>query len=70
MMIKLTTLARGIEFSYEGSILQGTTIYFGKGNKIFIQRESYQLLIEHFKGMKVRIGTLRTNPPLVARGIG
>lgn len=67
-MIKSTTLAREVEFSYEGSIFQGTAIYFGKGYKIFIKKESYTLLIDHFKGMKVKIGTSRTTSPSGSMG--
>jgi hypothetical protein len=45
------------DFEYVGSVESGTTIYFGKDEKIFISKENYTKLLERFKGQTVTIGT-------------
>jgi hypothetical protein len=59
-----TWSGRGEDFSYTGSVAQGTEIVFGKNkNKARVSAEQYRDLIQHFKGKTVEIGTSHDNPP-------
>ena len=50
-------------FSYEGSVKEGTAIYYGEGRKMEFQAEIYSTLLKKFCGKEVPIGTSRTDPP-------
>jgi hypothetical protein len=59
-----TWAGRGADFSYTGSIDQGTEITFGiMKNKIKVSAEQYTSLLNHFKGKTVEIGTSHDDPP-------
>lgn len=59
-----TWAGRGADFSYTGSVAQGTEITYGiNKNKIKVTAEKYSALINHFKGKTVEIGTSHDNPP-------
>jgi len=59
-----TWAGRGADFSYTGSVAQGTEITYGvKKNKIKVTAEQYKDLISHFKGKTVEIGTSHDDPP-------
>lgn len=64
-MQTLKTWAGRSEFSYEGSVSQGTTIIYGKRNRtsVNITASQYNALLNHFQGRTVDIGTIRNNPP-------
>ena len=60
----LPTWAAKSEFKYEGSVADGTTIYYGTtGSKSYISSEQYSQLLNHFRSRSANIGTSRTNPP-------
>lgn len=65
---KLKTWAGKSEFCYEGSIKQGTKIYFGKCNSVNISAEKYEDMLNYFRGSVVNIGTSRTEPPSYSVG--
>jgi hypothetical protein len=67
-LIKVATWGMRSEFSYEGSVNEGTTIYFGKSNKIYISKQEYKNLLRHYKYKKVNVGTSRTHPPVGSVG--
>jgi len=55
---------KGEDFSYSGSVAQGTEIAYGiNKNKIKVTAAQYRDLILHFKGKTVEIGTSHDNPP-------
>jgi hypothetical protein len=59
-----TWAGRGADFSYTGSITQGTEITYGiNNNKARVTSQQYSDLIKHFKGKTVEIGTSHDNPP-------
>lgn len=62
-MTRLLTWAGRSSFNYEGSIITGTVIHYGKGYKAFISENKYIELVEHFKGRIANIGTSHDNPP-------
>ncbi|WP_407282368.1 hypothetical protein V7O61_06480 [Methanolobus sp. WCC1] len=63
-MKTLPTWAKKSEFKYDGSVANGTTIYYGINNHpIRITSEQYSQLLTHFRGKSVNIGTSRVNPP-------
>jgi hypothetical protein len=63
-MKTLPTWAKKSEFKYDGSVANGTTIYYGTNNHpIRITSEQYSQLLTHFTGKSVNIGTSRVNPP-------
>lgn len=63
------TLARGVEFRYDGNLAQGTTIEFGQGRTCNVSREEYNLLRTAFvKGAVVSVGASHTNPPADSLG--
>jgi len=62
-MRTLKTWAGRSEFSYEGSVAQGTTIIYGKRNRLNITASQYNALLNHFQSRTVDIGTSRDNPP-------
>lgn len=62
-MKSLPTWGGRSEFEYDGSIPEGTVIYYGSGFKISISSEQYSQLLNHFRGKSVNIGTSRDNPP-------
>jgi len=60
------------EFCYEGTVNEGTIIYFGshengkfKNRPIFISNEEYQKLLQEFKGKNepIILGTSHDKPP-------
>lgn len=58
------TIARGVEFSYEGSPLHGTTIHFGANRTCEVGGNEYRLLRDAFPaGTLVTVGASRDNPP-------
>ena len=62
-MQTLKTWARRSEFSYTGSVKDGTRITYGSGFSATISAAQYAKLLDHFRGRTVDIGTSRTNPP-------
>lgn len=62
-MQTLKTWAGKSEFSYEGSVTQGTTIYLGKGSRLNITANQYSTLLDYFLGRTVDIGTSRDKTP-------
>lgn len=59
-----TWAGRGADFSYTGSVAQGTEITYGSNkNRARVTAEQYRALIQHFKGNTVEIGTSHDNPP-------
>ena len=69
-MITLETWACRSSFQYEGSVKEGTKLYFGTGfkNSVFVNEQSYQALLAHFQGRTVNMGTSRTDPPIDSVG--
>lgn len=59
----MDTWGRKSTFSYTGNVKSGTQITFGKGWKTFVSARDYEMLLKHFKGRRVRCGTIRTGPP-------
>ena len=54
----------GADFSYTGSVAQGTEITYGiNKNKIKVTAAQYSDLITHFKSKTVEIGTSHDSPP-------
>jgi hypothetical protein len=51
------------QFSYTGSVAQGTEIIYGNRNKINVSATQYSSLLSHFRGSTVEIGTSHTEPP-------
>jgi len=62
-MTELTTWAGRSKFSYEGSLTEGVTIYFGAGHKQRILGCQWANLLEAFSGKTVKVGTSRHQPP-------
>lgn len=58
------------QFKYEGSVVTGTTIFYGKEcrYKVKINAEDYAALKEHFRGRTIKVGTSRDDPPRGSRG--
>ncbi|MFZ3131628.1 MAG: hypothetical protein WA125_11140 [Desulfosporosinus sp.] len=61
-MVELQTWAGKSNFSYSGSVEQGTQI-IGNGFSIKISTDEYSKMLTSFKGLTVNIGTSRTDPP-------
>ena len=61
----LSTLGGKSTFAYEGSILVGTKIHFGKEhkNKIEITATQYTALIKQFEDKTILVGNSRRNRP-------
>ena len=50
-------------FKYQGSVRQGTQIWFGKSqNLLTVSASQYMRLLDHFKGKEVPVGTSRDKP--------
>lgn len=62
-MKTLNTWAGRSKFHYDGSVKEGTTIFFGKNSFQKINSNQYSKLLKHFQGRTVNIGTSRTDPP-------
>lgn len=63
-MEELKTWAGRSDFSYTGSVEQGTTISFGKkGYSSKITSDVYSKMLTDFRGLTVIIGTSRDHPP-------
>lgn len=63
------TLARGVEFRYDGNPELGTSIEFGDGYTCNMTVEEYSALRNAFpQGSIVRVGASRTNPPEASLG--
>jgi len=60
-MTELKTWGGRSRFKYDGSVLRGTTIYFGKKSKVSIQTSTYQALLNGFHQCVVTVGTSRTD---------
>jgi len=63
MRKQLQTWDNRSEFEYEGSVAEGTQIFYGTGQESYISKAQYQALLQHFAGRTVKCGTSRTNPP-------
>ncbi len=61
MRIRLSTSAGRSEFEFEGSVSEGTHIYYGNGHESYVTKAQYERLLSHFKGKTVKIGTSRCN---------
>ena len=74
-MPALPTWGGRSQFRYEGSVVTGTDIYYGKGRngkgwKIRIGANQYSALRRHFRNRgNIPIGTSRTNPPSGSLGV-
>ena len=62
-MPTLTTWGERSQFSYLGSVTQGTAITYGKGFSVTVSAGEYHALLTHFQGQTVDIGTSHDNPP-------
>jgi hypothetical protein len=62
-MKELRTLVKQKPFKYDGSVKNGTIVYFGEGWKIKVTDSQYSSLLEKFNGQTLAIGASRTNPP-------
>ena len=62
-MTELTTWEGRSKFSYEGSLTEGVTIYYGAGHKQRILAGQWANLLEAFSGQTVKVGTSRNQPP-------
>ena len=64
-MRTLPTWAVRSRFGYSGSIMEGTEIKYGKELLYtqFVSAPQYSILLNHFRGRTVDIGTSRTIPP-------
>ena len=64
-MAILKTWAEKSNFSYSGSVRQGTTITCGESLSfvVSVTAPEYQALLDHFRGQTVDIGTSRDIPP-------
>lgn len=62
-MTELRTWGGKTTFSYSGSVMEGTTVSYGRGNSILISATIYNELLKFFSGRAVNIGTSRSNPP-------
>ena len=62
-MKTLSTWAERSQFSYSGSVTQGTKITYGSGFSVVVTASQYNDLLSHFRGRIVDIGTSRTSPP-------
>lgn len=63
MRIRLPTSSGLSKFEFEGSIAEGTRIYYGNGHETFVTKDQYERLLSHFKGKTVKIGTSRCLTP-------
>ena len=62
-MKTLPTWRKRSEFTYSGSIQNGTRIYYGsKPWEANVSAEKYQELLRHFRGRSVPCGTSRDDP--------
>jgi len=61
MRIQLPTSAGLSKFEFEGSISEGTHIYYGNGHESTVTKDPYEQLLSRFKGKTVKIGTSRCN---------
>ena len=57
------------EFSYTGTVNAGVEIAFGNNRKIYVSAEKFGLLLEHFAGRTVELGTSRTKPQVESIGM-
>jgi hypothetical protein len=62
-MKKLSTWAGRSEFEYEGSVVMGTTIFYGSGFSTVVSANQYSALLQHFKEQSPNIGTSRDRAP-------
>jgi len=63
-MKSLQTWSGISNFKYEGSVAEGTIIYYGKKPGIIkVSSGQFSQLLHHFKGESVKIGTSRDNTP-------
>ena len=62
-MVELKTWGERSIFKYEGTVEDGTKIFFGRNQIVSISSEQYKDLLRIFKGRTVKIGTSRTSPP-------
>lgn len=62
-MRSLKTWADKSEFTYIGSVKEGTEIKYGNGNTAKVSAEQYAKLIRFFSGNVVDIGTSRDTAP-------
>lgn len=67
-MNNISTWAAKSNFKYEGSVLEGTKVYFGKGSSIYVSSDMFKKLLDFFDGREVKIGTSRDNPPAGSLG--
>ena len=67
-MKELKTWAGKSNFSYTGSLIEGTSITYGQGITQYVSVIQYSQLLNHFRGRTVNIGTSRTDPPSVSVG--
>jgi len=63
MRIQLLTSAGRSKFEFEGSVSEGTHIYYGNSHESYVTKAQYERLLSHFKGKTVKIGTSRCNIP-------
>lgn len=62
-MKKLYTWGGRSHFEFEGSVVEGTKIYFAQSAPVMVSAYDYYRLLSEFQGQTVNIGTSRTDPP-------
>ena len=67
-MQTLPTWGGRTHFQYEGSVPNGTVIYYGRGRngegwRVRVSAHQYEALRHHFLGQVVPVGTSHTDPP-------
>lgn len=59
----LSTWGGRSRFKYEGSVVDGTLIHYGKAWSVRVSAEQYRALLNRFKGMEADMGTSRDTAP-------
>ena len=67
-MKTLSTWGGKSSFSYDGSVENGTKIYYGQKSHINVTKEQYVSLLDCFRGITADAGTSRTGPPQTSVG--
>ena len=59
MSIELSTWVKKRRFRYDGSVSQGTRIYYGKKGTYCVTSGQYTEMLRHFNGTEVPLGAIR-----------
>jgi hypothetical protein len=63
MRKRLLTSAGRSHFEYDGSVSEGTRIFYGNSQETTITNEQYKKLLAEFRGKTVKLGTSRCVTP-------